>query len=147
GSKELSEYMVFGSGSAPIYIPTHEVEMKARSLAVEIIDSNLLVDALFDIPSLVSANFREGYFTDGQRGMRLLQENRSMEYINPIHSSEEQINVRGLLEQSLMSVNEHKGWTDNYKLVDINTSLNSVRYRMNYDGYPVYNLNNLSTIE
>lgn len=147
GSKGLSEYMAFGSSNDPIYIPTQEVEMKARSLAVEIIDSNLLVDALFDIPSLVSANFREGYFTDGQRGMRMLQENRSMEYINPIHSSDEQRNVIGLLEQSLMSVNEHKGWTDNYTLVDIDTSLNSVRYRMNYDGYPVHNLSNLSIIE
>lgn len=142
----LSEYTLFEPAGKPIYLPKNQVEMIRRSLGVRTIDPNMLVNALFSNPSLVSTNVGEAYYTDGQRGMRVLKEGRSMEFINPIQSYEPE-NPSDLLDNSIININEHKGWTDEYKLEAIDRDKNSLCYRMRYDGYPVYNKGGLSTIE
>src|SRR5699024_2684162 len=88
---ELSEYILFDQSSERIYLPADSLEIKNRSITVQTIDSYLLVNALFPYPSNVSPNIGEAYFTDGQRGMRILNEGRSMEFINPIHSNGERM--------------------------------------------------------
>lgn len=143
----LSEYTLFEPTGNPIYLPKNEVELNRRSLAVKGIDPNMLVNALFNNPSLVKTNYGEAYYTDGQRGMRVLQDGRSMEFINPIHSNYEKMDPADLLNSSISNINEHKGWTDEYKLDLIDKSTNSLRYRMRYSGYPVYNDTGLSVIE
>src|SRR5690606_18298227 len=70
--QDLIEYKEFKLNESSIYIPANEVEMRSRSLAVETISPTLFVDALLN-PSLVSQNVGEGYYTDGQRGMDILQ--------------------------------------------------------------------------
>src|SRR5690625_6219786 len=79
----LSEYTLFEPADTPIYLPKNQVEMVRRSLGVKTIDPNMLVNALFSNPSLVSTNIGEAYYTDGQRGMSVLKEGRSLEFINP----------------------------------------------------------------
>lgn len=146
---ELSEYILFssGSGDIPIYLPEDQSEVKSRSLAVKKINAVLLIDHLFRTPPLVNTNTMESYFTDGQRRMSVPQEGRSLEFINPIHSNEKRTDVLELLDLSIEDINLHKGWTNDYKLADIDMREDLVRYRMFYDGYPVYNNNDLSIIE
>lgn len=147
--EELVEYVAFGSEDKPIYIPNNEVEMKSYSLAANTIKSSLLISALFNDPSLVNTNysFGEVYYNDGQRGMRILQEGRNMEFINPIHATDEQTNMIDLLDWSLQNINAHKGWTDDYRLIDINVKDNAVKYQMHYDRYPIFNNKDLSLME
>lgn len=134
----LSEYILFDQGTEPIYLPTDSLDIKNQSFTVQTIDSYLLVNALFSNPSNVSPNIGEAYFTDGQRGMRILNEGRSMEFINPIHSNGERMDPSILLDRSLSNINEHKGWTNKFTLVDINIYNNKLHYRMQYEGYPVF---------
>lgn len=143
----LIEYMLFDSAKQLIYLPEAQIEMIRRSLTVKNIETSLLVDALFSNPSLVSHNIRESSFSDGQRALNVIQEGRSMEYYNPIESDDNEIDMIELLEQSIENINEHKGWTEDYHLDDIVMSTNKIRYRMHYDGYPVFNNIDLSIIE
>lgn len=143
----LTEYTLFDSAKQLIYLPLERIEMIRRSLTVENIETSLLVDALFSNPSLVSHNIRESSFSDGQRALNIIQEGRSMEYYNPIETDDNEIDMIELLEQSIENINEHKGWTEDYHLDDIAMSTNKVRYRMHYDGYPVFNNIDLSIIE
>lgn len=143
----LNEYIQFGSEDSPIYLPKGNPELKSRSLAVKNIDPVLLIDDLFDNPTLVNTNSRDSYFTDGQRRLSVLQEGRSMEFINPIHSNERHTDTIELLDLSIEDINAHKGWTNDYKLVDIDTKEDLVQYRMFYDGFPIYNRSDLSIIE
>src|SRR5699024_9559261 len=132
-SDELTEFVLYDESSEPIYLPAESLEIKNRSITFQTIDSYLLVNALFNNPSNVSPNIGEAYFTDGQRGMSILNEGRSMEFINPIHSNGEHMDPFLLLDRSLSKINEHKGWTNKFILIDINTLNNELRYRMQYD--------------
>lgn len=145
---ELVEYIAFDEeADTPIYLQATPVNMIRRSLAIENIDSSLLVDALFSNPTLVSHNIRESSFSDGQRALSIHQEGNSMEYYNPIESSTDRMDPIELLDRSIAQINDHKGWTEEYHLSSINQLKNNVIYRMHYDGYPVYNTSDLSTIE
>lgn len=144
--QDLIEYKEFKLNESSIYIPANEVEMRSRSLAVETISPTLFVDALLN-PSLVSQNVGEGYYTDGQRGMDILQNGLYMQFINPIHSNRREKDPVDLIEKSLLKINEHKGWTDEYRLDTIDLVQNAIRYQLYYDGYPVYNSYGLTMIE
>lgn len=137
---DLQELLVFNEEKEPIYLMKDSVEMKTHSLTIQMIHSNLLVNALFSNPSDVSANIREAYFTDGQRGLRILSDNRGMEFINPIHSNGEQMNPLSLLDRSISKINEHKGWTNQFYLESMNPANNQLIYRMYYEGYPVFGI-------
>lgn len=141
------EYTRFGSESPSIYLPKGTIEAKNRTFSVNSLDVRLLVDALFQDPSIVNPNSPDGYLSDGQRRIKLLADRRAMEFAHPMQSKTGRSNTVDLLERSLANVNNHKGWTDTYYLEMIDPIANLLRYRMMYDGYPVFNSSDLSIIE
>lgn len=145
--EEVSEYVKYGSSEAPIYIPKDSVSMLESTLVAGAMEPEQFVNVLFSNPSLVTPNIGEAYFTDGQRGMRILHDGKLLEFINPIQSTFDQMDVIDLLDRSIGNINEHKGWTNDYLLEEINKQLNGVRYRLYYNGYPVFNYQNLAIIE
>src|SRR5699024_12539346 len=52
-----------------------------------------------------------------------------------------------LLEQRNDNINEHRGWTNDNALEDISASQSNVKFRLKYNGLPVFDLNNLTLIE
>mgnify|MGYP001170029179 CR=1 FL=1 len=143
----LVEYIAFETKEGAIYVPAKEVEMRSRSLALETISPTLFIDALFANPSLVSPNVSEAYYTDGQRGLDILNNRLYMEFINPIHSNRRDRDAVDLIDKSLLKINEHKGWTDDFKLDVIDLDQNAIRYQLYYDGYPVYSASGLTVME
>lgn len=147
----LSEYLSFNDD---IYLPKEKVHLNKRSLTLEKIEPQEFVNALFANPSVVTrpgggtGDSSETYFTDTQRQMKIIKDQR-MEFISPYTSEDDQIDPESLLDTSVNNINEHKGWTEDYHLSDIESLANSnmVRYQMYSDGYPVYNGSNLSVIE
>jgi len=144
--EHLQEYISTGSVNAPIYLPKEQIQLSRKTLvATDIEQPESFINALFSNPSLVTQNIREAYFTDGQRGMRILHEGSRLEFINPIQPSFDSINPMELLDKSITNINEHKGWTNDFLFENI-SSQNNIRYRLHYEGYPVFN-RTLSTIE
>ncbi|MFD0954712.1 YycH family regulatory protein [Virgibacillus natechei] len=150
----LTEYVHFDEGESPIYIPQEGVSMQQYSLAADVINPNDMVNALFPDPSLVSqsnesvASTEEVYYSDAQRGMSIYEERGTMEYINPQSSTPNDEVPIDLLERSISQINDHNGWTEEYKLMDLETAAtNRVLYRKYHNGYPVFNFLGLSKIE
>lgn len=143
---DLHEMVAFDKGTQPIYIPLNEVSMLKRQFTVIHVEPNKLVDALFPETTLVSKT--GNYYNDGTLSMRILNNDRSIRFFNPAHSDPNylQMNVQDLLDFSIKNINDHKGWTDNYRLVKIDPQTNMIRYRMYYEGYPAFSTD-LSTIE
>ena len=58
-------------------------------------------------------------------------------------------NTDGLLQKSINFVNNHGGWTDNYRFVGLDKGRRTVHFRIyGPDGYPVFGENNpISKIE
>src|SRR5690625_52348 len=111
---DLQEYIIFGATNAPIYLPEERVQMSSKTLVASDIEPESFINALFSNPSLVQPNIREAYFTDGQRGMKIVQEGLHLEFINPIQSTHEVLEPIELMEKSVSNINEHKGWTNEY---------------------------------
>src|SRR5699024_8255665 len=102
----------------------------------------LFIDALFSNPSLVKPNQEEAFFTDGQRGMRIFQDGRYLEFIHPIETNDEKLEPAELVDKSIDHINAHKGWNNEYHLESLNPAIGKVEYRLYYDGVPVYDFNN-----
>ena len=145
----LEEFIAFDKGREPIYIPAQNVTMIKRKITIDSIVQTKLVQALFREPSIVDRS--NGNYSDGVRGMRILNDGRKMEYYNTIdpdiNPDSGQINAAELIELSLKNINDHKGWTDDYRLVSIDPPKNKIRYRMYYEGYPAFSDTELTIIE
>ncbi|WP_138419122.1 YycH family regulatory protein [Aquibacillus sediminis] len=134
-----------------IYLP-NEIEMYERPFQANASSATLLRNALFDNPSAVRNSKNAAganIFTDGIRTM--VEYDYHIEYTNPIFSDQSNIEGRQLINETLDFINAHEGWTtgvrDDYQLAELDTQDNSVLYRLNYDGYPVIEDSNYSTID
>ncbi|HLQ83291.1 MAG TPA: two-component system activity regulator YycH [Pseudogracilibacillus sp.] len=142
----LIDYISFDTKNGQIYIPSRDRKLNSKTLVISKIAPEKLVNALFRNPSRVTPNNAEGYFTDGQRGMSVLNNNK-IEFINPIQTNSEEISAINALDQSIIHINEHKGWTNDYILERIISTQSKVRFRLMYKGFPVFDQNNLALIE
>lgn len=143
----LIDYTRFRTKEKPFYVPNEALDLTSKTLVISKIQPEKLVNALFRDPSEVTPNVAEAYFTDGQRGMSVSKNDNRIEFINPIQTSVEDSFRIDLLEQSIAKINEHKGWTNDYALDDINKDQSKVEFRLMYDGLPVFDRNHLTTIE
>ncbi len=143
----LQENISIGGEENAIYIPKEKVNLAKKTAIASKLDTQSFINALFRNPSLVTQNFGEAYFTDGQRGLRIFQDGIRMEYINPIQANYDRLTAFELIEKGVDKINEHKGWTNNYMFDSINRSKNNIRFRLSYDGFPVYDHQQISIIE
>lgn len=143
----LKKLITFEKGKEPIYIPRDNVSLLKRRYTVSTISPTKLVDALFSETTLVEKS--EVNYTDGISELRLFNQGRTARFINSAYSDEdfERIPTLDLLQFSRLKINDHKGWTDNYRIVEINPQSNMIRYRMYYKGYPAFSDTNLTSIE
>ncbi len=144
----LVEYIMHHEGHTPLYLPKDPTELSYRTIAVDRIEPPIFVDALFQNPSIVvTPNFGESYFIDGQRDMRVTENGHRLEFINPLQNTTDRMSLVEILEQSLASINDHKGWTADFHVQTIDKSNNRIVYQMHYEGYPVYHEGGLTIIE
>ncbi len=143
----LIDYTSFNTEEKTFYIPQEEINTSSKTLVISKIQPEKLVNALFRNPSQVTSNIAEAYYTDGQRGMSVSTDENKIEFINPVQTSSENLLAIDLLEHSIANVNEHKGWTNDYTVEYIDTAQSKVRFRLMYNGLPVFENNNLTILE
>lgn len=144
---QLQRFVKVPFGEKPIYIPEKVQNITKKTLVANQIDSDLFINALFSNPSLVKPNRQEAFFTDGQRGMRLFQDGRYLEFIHPIETNDDKLEPAELVDKSVSHINEHKGWLNEYHFDTVNPGSGKIQFRLHYEGVPVYDFNNLSIIE
>lgn len=142
----LQTYLEVPFGTKPIYIPETVENVAKKTLVANTIDPDLFINVLFSNPSLVKPNQREAFFTDGQRGMRVHQDGKYLEFINPIETSGKISQPNELLDRSINHINEHKGWFNEYHLESLHITRGEINYRLYYEGYPVFDFSDLSVI-
>ncbi|MBP2078640.1 YycH family regulatory protein [Oceanobacillus polygoni] len=147
-------YTLMDEGGKNIYLPTGEIVLPKKTMSFKRIEPPDMRDVLFDTPSVVSESrtpeIGETYFTDS-RQMRVDEDGISMEYVNILtgdnNTDNPWLSPTALLDRSILQINNHKGWTSDYRLAELNSMQNLVRYRMYYEGYPIFNRDNMSMIE
>ena len=106
--------------------------------------------ALFNDPNAVRRSQvglnREDY-QDNHALMKVDTEKKQLQYVHPVAESRELAIPSELLEDTIDFVNEHGGWTDEYRFSDMNFSTRNVKFQLYVGGLPVLEGTTLTEIE
>lgn len=134
-----------------LYLPKEQPVLSSYKYLPDEISIGDFKDLLFNDPSLVKKGSKGNgeEYTDGSTLMRVDYSTKMIHYVNPAKESE--INNPGslhdLLDKSIKFINEHSGWTDQYRLFQANPGSSAVVYRLFKDGLPVFNQHGMAAIQ
>ncbi|MBU8881259.1 hypothetical protein BGM26_20250 [Bacillus sp. FJAT-29790] len=144
-SLNFGEYFPYKvSNERTLFLPIKETKMLRYQYLSNPLEPEKFKNALFRNPSFVQKNHQtlSEEFTDGSSLMRVNFDKNTISYVNPVEGHET-ISSKNLLKRSIDFVNEHGGWTDNYRYVEMDEMRHRVLFRL-YDakGYPVFSEDN-----
>ncbi|MBY0123625.1 YycH family regulatory protein [Bacillus sp. S/N-304-OC-R1] len=141
-SLSYAKYFPYKNSNGMVFfLPEESTKMLQYQFLSTPLDSEKFKNALFKDPSVVQKNKHSTIeeYTNGSSLMRVNLERNTLSYVNPVGSSDSQLTSRGLLKRSIDFVNEHGGWTDNYRFVEMDELNHQVLFRLYDDkGYPIF---------
>lgn len=144
-STNFVKYMPFKiSNEHVIYLSTEESKMLRYQLIAANLESEKFKNALFKDPSVVQKNYQPygEEYTNGSSLMRVNTDKSTLSYVNPAEINESNYFSKNLLKRGIDFVNEHGGWTGNYRFVEMDEKKQTVLFRLYDDkGYPVFSEN------
>lgn len=132
-----------------LYVSSIPENILSYTYTIKELESEKFKDALFNNPSLVRSNTvstNEQQFTDDSALMKLNFTFKSLNYVHPASENENPENPVDLIQNSLNFVNEHNGWTDDYRYSRMNTATRQINYQMYFAGLPVFSRDTLTEI-
>lgn len=124
-----------------LYVSSIPENILSYTYTIKELESEKFKDALFNNPSLVRSNTvstNEQQFTDDSALMKLNFTFKSLNYVHPASENENPENPVDLIQNSLNFVNEHNGWTDDYRYSRMNTDNRQINYQLYFAGLPVF---------
>ncbi|MER2089198.1 MAG: two-component system activity regulator YycH [Sporosarcina sp.] len=145
----LAKYIeVNPGGSIYIAVPSEPVETIKYTFIEDVIPPNKFRDVLFSDPNAVRSN-KVGTNTeelgDNHARMKIDKYNKKFDYDYPTAAIHELAIPSELLENTINFVNEHGGWTDEFRYTYMNPASRIVRFRLFLEGLPVYTDSSSST--
>ncbi|WP_164525658.1 YycH family regulatory protein [Siminovitchia acidinfaciens] len=130
------------------YLPAKETIMFKYKYYADYIEPEKFRDALFKDPLLVRNDNGEK-FKDSTSRMDVDESTNTIFYVNPSQAADAKTNQvdPDLLKKSIEFINEHAGWTDNYKYFSIDPSTQKTTFQLFLKGYPVFNREGMSEIK
>lgn len=141
-NQNFSEYFSYEvSNKRTLFLPLNKTKMARYQYISTPLESEKFKNALFSDPSVVQKNYQTS-MEEYTNSLSLLRENfdkNTISYINLADGNENEFVSKDLLKKSIDFVNEHGGWTDNYRFAEIDEVNHKVVFRL-YDskGYPVF---------
>ncbi len=124
-----------------LYVTASPRIMSSYSYIIEDIAPEKFKNALFTTPSLVRSNplgVSGQEYTDDSALMNVDFLFKRLSYVHPASESDHVGKADELIQQSLNFVNEHNGWTNDYRYSRINASTKQVSYQFYFLGMPVF---------
>ncbi|GEL76352.1 YycH family regulatory protein [Tenuibacillus multivorans] len=136
----------YNFGQHAIYLPNKEINMPNHALLTDSLSIETMKNVLFKNPSLVEQTLldQNTYYTDGTRALStepVLRNDEYLEFVNPLSNENGYSSTEDIIANSIQFTNDHTGWTDDYKIDDIRDTMSMIKYRMYYDGYPIFDSN------
>lgn len=134
-------------GKLSLFVSAEDVEGIRYTYYLKEIDTMRFRDALFNDPSLVRQSpvgpTNEEY-SDGTSLMNVNLQERTLSFVNPSAETAVPAIPSKLVFDSLDFVNEHGGWTDEFRFSGMNNATQQIDYQLYLFGYPVFS-NDTST--
>ncbi|WP_238473794.1 YycH family regulatory protein [Paenisporosarcina cavernae] len=129
------------SESLSFFLPINNVEAINYTYILKEVNPQKFRDALFNDPNLVrrsSVGLYNDEYSDDSALMNVDLLERSFNYGYPSAEPMQPGVPSKLIEDSMDFMNEHGGWTDDFRLVHVQASNQLVEYQLYLLGYPVY---------
>lgn len=133
------------------YFPSQETVLNQYQYYSDYIDPEKFRNALFKDPSFVRRDMLANgeQFTDGFSLLNVDYLTNMIFYVNPSQETEQQMSRTlsgNVLKRSINFVNEHGGWTDNYRYFNMSLYEQMTVFRLFMGGYPVFNEQGMTEI-
>lgn len=128
-------------GDLSLYVSSSMEDTVSYKYYIKEITTEKFKNALFNNPSLVKGNPLGGNgqeYTDDNALMNVDFLSMALSYVHPAAESENVGNPATLLQNSLNFINEHNGWTDDYRFSRINPNTQQITYQLYFSGLPVF---------
>lgn len=139
---DLPEYSeIERPGKFSLYVSNTPEDTMGYTYILEEIATEKFKNALFTNPSLVRSNpvgSTQQEYTDDTALMNVDFSAKKIFYVHPASESESAGNPAELIQNSLGFINEHSGWTDDYRYYRINPATQQVSYQLYLYGLPVF---------
>lgn len=152
--RSFDEYVeVNPEGNHFIVVPTEEVDLLKNTYfqsEKDEINPTRFRSALFSDPNAVRRSPPGKHpeeFQDNHALMTVDTEKKQLQFVHPVVESRELAIPSELLEDTIDFVNEHGGWTDEYRFSNMNFRSRYVNFKLYVRGVPVLGGNTSSEIE
>lgn len=147
-SEDFVAYSEIKREQAPsLYVTTEDIEATQYTYYGYEISPELLKSVLFEdaVVQKTIEGTQEKY-TDSMSLLTLDTAAKNMNYVYPAAESSQQMDGYRLLTDTADFINEHGGFTADYRLSMMNLSNHVVEYQMYLQGYPVFSMDTLTRI-
>jgi len=130
-------------GKLSLYVSAQDVESIRYTYYLKEIDTNRFQEALFSDPSLVRQSpvgTTNEEYSDGTSLMNVNKLERTLSFVNPSAETSVPALPSKLVFESLYYINEHGGWTDEFRFAKINPVNQQIDYQLYLLGYPVFSV-------
>ncbi|MDF2067486.1 two-component system activity regulator YycH [Bacillus sp. Cr_A10] len=128
-------------GQLSLYASNNPENIMGFTYILEEIAPERFKNALFSNPSLVRSNLlgtSGKEFSDDSALMNVKFMSIELGYVHPSSESDKAGNPADLIQSTVNFVNEHNGWTDDYRFSRINPATSQVSYQLYLYGVPVF---------
>lgn len=141
-SNKLKSYSEIQRGNAfSLYVPKEPIELLNLTYTIGEASPNTFKDILFIEPSIVQRSLDSASsekYIDGMALMTVDTNTRVLNYVYPASESIGDIPVSKLIRDSFEFINDHGGFTGDYRLKNLNATRHIVEYQLYLQGLPVF---------
>lgn len=141
---DFMEYFPFVTEQGEeILLPENKVQLNSYQYLTEELQGEKFKNALFSKPGRVKQDVSssKNRYTDATKELSIYSNNHRVIYVNPALRNTNPVEANQLIEQSILFLNEHGGWTDQYILFETNNTAQETRFIMSIDSIPVMSSN------
>ncbi|GLC90078.1 YycH family regulatory protein [Lysinibacillus piscis] len=123
-----------------LYIAKDTIESVKYTYFINDLSPELFKNVLFTEPNIVRSNMESPIekYTDGMSEMTVDTNFKSLNYVYPAAESSVSIEPSKLLKDSFEFINEHGGFTADYRYISLGMNQNQIDYQLFLQGLPVY---------
>ncbi|PID22412.1 hypothetical protein CSV61_06065 [Sporosarcina sp. P3] len=140
--QSFDEYAEIDRGNASfLAVPKYPITVMRNTYYQEEVNPLRFRDALFSDPNAVRRNLIDSTheeYGDDHAFMNVDTEIKRLNYVMPAMESQEIAIPSELLLNTIDFINEHGGWTDEYRYAYMNPISRYVRFQLYVDGLPVF---------
>ncbi|MGN4123536.1 YycH family regulatory protein [Lysinibacillus sphaericus] len=128
-------------GYTSLYVANDKIESVKYTYYINELSLESFENVLFTDPNVVLRtveSMTSEKYSDAMSIMNVDTRLKSLNYVYPAAESSERIEPSKLVKGSFEFINEHGGFTEDYRYVSTSTSKNQIDYQLYLQGFPVY---------